>query len=728
MDSLFLLDAYALIYRSYFAFLAKPLRNPKGQNVSAAFGFFRSVFQLWDQYQPKAMAAVFDSRTPTFRHTMYEQYKATRQKTPEDLYDQIPLVEEILKLLGVPLLRADGYEADDLIAALADRCKSENRPCYIVSGDKDLLQLVGGSVLALRPDKDTGWKCIGPSEVQAEWGVSPERILDYLSLTGDHSDNVPGVPGVGDKTAAKLMAQYGSFDAIWENIDTIKPDGVRAKLLAGKDSAFLSRKLITLDMDAPTGVQNLDALSVHSLNKDAASAVFMREGMRSLASRRVADGLDKLDSVAEHRSAAPMHSPVRGIVENSPPPGELFALPQTQKIPEHYSRAGNCELVRDAASLSRWVKNAKKAGTFAFDCETDSLDEMRELPVGFSLAVDDKGGCYVPLKAPEAGLINEDEARNILAPLLADKTLTVVGQNLKFDMHIMENWGCPIACTPWDTMIAAWLLDPERDSLKLEALGQSYLGFGGSPYAELGPKGTPFSSFELAKAAPYASEDAYLCMRLKALMEPLLAETGLLALFTDLEMPVLRVLASMERNGIMVDAAQLFAFGSELDKELAQVQEETYKLVGHEFNLNSPKQLQEVLFVERKLASGKKTKTGYSTDISVLEELAREDPVPQLILRHRTMQKLKSTYVDALVELANKDPRIHTHFVQTGAATGRLSSRDPNLQNIPVREEEGRRIRAAFVAQKGYTLISADYSQIELVVFAHLSDDPELKK
>lgn len=729
MEPLFLLDAYGTIYRSYFAFISKPLRNPRGQNVSAVFGFFRSLFQLWELYKPEAFVAVFDSRVPTFRHEIYPDYKATRQKTPEDLHEQVPLVEEGLSLLGVPSLSLDRYEADDIIATLAERCRGEGRSCYIVSADKDLLQLVGGPVRAVRPDRDQGFIQLGPADVEREWGVPPDRILDYLSLTGDASDNVPGVPGVGDKTALKLLSEFGSFDAVFECLAEIKPEGLRKKLEAGRESAFLSRKLITLASSAPLPRDGVDCFKVPSLDRDAASALFMREGMRSLATRRVADGADKLEPSEASRLGMTTPQP---SARGAPPartaaaaPGELFPEPA---LPEGFSEPGSYETVLSESALRRWVDGARSSGAFAFDCETDSLDELSAMPVGFSIAVQPGFGCYVPLKAPDVECLSDEAARALLAPLLADESLAVIGQNLKFDMHVMENWGAPIRARLWDTMIAAWLLDTERDSLKLELLGESFLGFGGTPYADIAPKGTVFSKAPLEKAAAYAAEDADLCLRLKAVIEPELERQGLARLFADVEMPVLRLLARMERHGILVDAAQLSAFGGEIEIELAKIQQEAYRLVGHEFNLNSPKQLQEVLFVERKLSAGKKTKTGFSTDVSVLEELASEDPVPALILRHRTLQKLKSTYVDALIELASKDPRIHTHYVQTGAATGRLSSRDPNLQNIPVREEEGRRIRKAFVAPRGRKLISADYSQIELVVFAELSGDPELKR
>jgi DNA polymerase-1 len=712
MEPLFLLDAYGSIYRSYFAFISKPLRNPQGQNVSAAFGFFRGIFQLWDQYHPQYFAAVFDSPGPTFRHDMYPEYKATRQKAPEDLHSQIPLVREALDLLGIPSIAAEGYEADDLIATIAERCRTEGRQCYIVSADKDLLQLVDGPVRALRPDRDQGYRLIGPAEVQEEWSIPPALILDYLSLTGDSSDNIPGVPGVGDKTALKLLAEFGSFDTIWSSLDTVKPEGLRKKLEAGQESALLSRRLVTLAYDAPLPFESLESLRVETLGRDAASPVFMREGMRSLATIKT-----------EGQSSA------------MAAPGELFpagtgapAEPEIPAIPAGFSEAGSYEVITELEQLKRWIEAADKAGIFAFDCETDSLDEMNTLPVGFSLAYEPGSACYVPLTAPGTVCIDPDAARSLLAPLLARTDATMVGQNLKFDIHILENWGAPVSCKPWDTMVAAWLVDPERDSLKLEALGQTWLGYSGIPYAEVAPKGSVFSQIPLEKAAPYAAEDAWMALRLKLVLEPVLAQRKLTWLFHDLEMPVLALLARMEREGIMVDALSLQAYGKELETELASIQAETWALVGREFNMNSPKQLQEILFVERKLTTGKKTKTGYSTDISVLEELAREDPVPALILRHRTLQKLKSTYVDALVLLAETDPRIRTHFVQTGTATGRLSSRDPNLQNIPVREEEGRRIRASFVAAPGKMLVSADYSQIELVVFAHLSGDPALRK
>ncbi len=713
--TLYLLDSYGLIYRSYFAFISRPLSAPDGANVSAVFGFFRFLFSIFDRMNPGAFAAVFDSRVPTFRHELYADYKATRQKTPEDLHAQVPLVEEGLKLLGVPILRNDGYEADDLIACLAERCRAEGRECRVISADKDLLQLVGGPVRALRPEKDSVRE-LGPADVLEEWGVEPERILDYLSLTGDSSDNVPGVPGIGDKTAAKLLAEFRDLDDIYARLSDVKPEGVRRKLEAGRESAYFSRRLITLASTCPTGVDDLGSLELTRLDRAAANPLWKRLGMRSLVS-----GGETGDLFGTKAAAPTPHTP-----KPASPSGPRELPPST--LPAALSGEGAYEAVTDAAALRRWLAAAKAAGVVAFDCETESLDEFAATPVGFSLAVEPRKACYVPVRSPDSSCVPEAELKAALSELFADPALQVVGHNLKFDLHVLENWGVPVAGPARDTMVAAWMLDPDRAGLGLEALAEKRLGIHGLEFGDVVPKGATFAMVPIDKALRYAAEDADFTLRLWKLFEPELDAAGLLGLYRDVEMPLLPLLARMERAGILVDADELEKYGVELEDGLEEVQREAWKLVGHEFNLASPKQLQEVLFVERKLAAGKKTKSGYSTDVSVLEELAAEDPVPALILKHRSMAKLKGTYVDALGELARAEARVRTHFVQTGAATGRLSSRDPNLQNIPIREEEGRRIRRAFMAPPGRLLVSADYAQIELVVFAHLSGDPELRR
>jgi DNA polymerase-1 len=728
---LYLLDSYAFIYRSYFAFMNRPLKNPMGANVSAAFGFFRFLFSLFDERNPGAFAAVFDPKGPTFRHEMYPEYKATRQKTPEDLHAQVPLVEEILRALGLPVLRADGYEADDLIATLATKARDEGRECWIVSGDKDLLQLVGGSVKALRPDASFSYRSYGPEDVASEWGVPPERILDYLSLTGDASDNVPGVPGVGDKTALKLLTEYHSLDELYSRLTEVKPESLRKKLESGRDSAYLSYKLITLACQAPTGVADLDELVIEGLDRSAANALFAREGMKSLVTAGAANGDedDLFSSTAKTGASAKRAPPA--------PVADAPTIAIVSGTPAELLGSGEYVTVSDETALASWVDRCMAAGTFAFDCETDGLDDLAAKPVGFSLAYEARRACYVPLSCPEEKRVSEEAARRQLERLFSARGVVLVGHNVKYDWQVMRRFGATMKCELRDTMLAAWLLDAEAPSLSLGALSERRLGTAGIAYDDVVPKGASFAMVPSDKATAYAAEDADFTLRLHLIMEGELEAAGQTRLYREIEMPTLPILGSMEAEGVLVDSRELRKFGMEIEKDLDSIQRDIWKDVGHEFNIASTKQLQEVLFVERKLTPGKKTKTGYSTDTSVLEELASLDPVPRKILRHRSLAKLKSTYVDSLAALAEASAdapalpgmgRVHTHYMQTGAATGRLSSRDPNLQNIPVRDEEGRRIRMAFVSAPDSLLVSADYAQIELVVLAHLSQDPGLLK
>lgn len=751
---LYLLDSYAIIYRSYFAFISRPLRDPQGRNVSAVYGFFRFLFSLFDAQNPGAFAAVFDSTGKTFRHKMYPEYKANRQKTPEDLHAEVPMVEELLDLLKVPRIRCEGYEADDVMATLAERCRVEGRECWIVTGDKDLLQLVGGPVRALRPNSNFAFEPRGVDEVKAEWGVLPGQILDYLSLTGDASDNVPGVPGIGDKTALKLLAEFETLDNIYKKIDEVKPDSLRKKLEAGRESADLSKKLITLVTDAPLDCGKHEDFYIDGLDRKAADPYFIREGMKSLASPgadlgelfaapatgsghgRSAAGSGAADggqgcSAAVAGGTGEAASPAPGAAAPDAGGANAGSAPSfaPRPAPASLLGPGSYTTVSDPAELARWVDACIDAGVFAFDCETDSLDELAAHPVGFSLSYEAKKACYVPLAAPLGDdVMPEKAARKELCRLFGSKKTLLVGQNVKYDYSVMGRYAAPMENPLYDTMIASWMLNAEEGTYGLEALAERRLNYHGIEYKEAVPKGGSLADVPSDKATAYAAEDADLTLRLYLLTKPELEEARLFKLFDEIEMPLIPILAGMEAAGIHVEVPELRAYGMELDLRLKALEKQIYELVGHDFNIASTKQLQEVLFVERRLPAGKKTKTGYSTDTSVLEELAALDPVPDLILKSRTLAKLKSTYVDALIELAAKNPRIHTHFMQTGTATGRLSSRDPNLQNIPIREEEGRRIREAFTAEKGRLLVSADYSQIELVVLAHLSGDPGLSK
>lgn len=741
---LYLLDSYAIVYRSYFAFINRPLRNSSGENVSAVYGFFRFLFALFDQRQPKAFAAVFDSKGKTFRHDMYEAYKATRQKTPEDLISEVPVVEEILGALKLPILRKEGYEADDVIATLASWCKRDGRKCYIITGDKDLLQLVGDGVIALRPQEGFGFREFDEADVRKEWGVAPARILDYLSLTGDASDNVPGVKGIGDKTALKLMTQFDTLDEVYGNLAEVKPDSLRAKLEAGRESAMASRTLVTLQDSLDVGISSLDELTIKAPDRQAASSLFLREGMRSLVARgdsssspqpaeapgrgayigqiRLAVQTELSLDIAQ--GAAGTAAAARPDAFRPETPDEARAEePSCPEAPR--GEKGRYTVVADEETLALLVDTCRSKGLFAFDTETDSLDCITAGLVGFSLSHAPGEAFYIPLRSPDSPVVGRDAAARQLTRLFAPG-VTVIGHNIKFDIHIMRRIGVKVTCTLFDTMIAAWVIDSESNSFSLESLSERLLGLSGLSYEDVVPKGATFDSVPIASALQYASEDADFTFRLHCYLKGELETENLNDIFASLEMPLIPVLVEMEETGIVVNAAQLRNYGIELEGELAGIEQQVWKLVGHEFNLASTKQLQEVLFVERKLPVQKRTKTGFSTDTAVLEELAPLDPVPQLILRQRTLSKLKSTYVDTLSELAEHSGRIHTTYIQTGAATGRLSSRDPNLQNIPVREEEGRRIRASFTAAPGNLLISADYSQIELVVMAHLSGDHNL--
>ncbi|MDR1251231.1 MAG: DNA polymerase I [Treponema sp.] len=755
---LYLIDAYGLIYRSYFAFLTRPLRNSTGQNVSALFGFARTLVSLLNDGAPLAdaggtrldfmekplrLAAVFDSRTPTFRHKKYPEYKANREKTPDELHKQVPLVEEFLAALGVPSLRADGFEADDIIATLAGKCRAEGRQCYILSSDKDLLQLVGEGTYEIRPLKSVkgeagraaggapggfAWELVGPDGVKAEWGVSPEKILDFLSLAGDSSDNIPGVKGIGEKIAVKLMARYGSLDGIYKNIAGIEGATGR-KIAEGKESAYFSQSLIRLETAVPLPVKSIDELSVENLNRRAGARVLFREGIRQSARQ-----LDPDAGGAGPDEEAPEQG--QHDADRSKAPALMG--------PEWFHRAADSALlgdgvytiILDLAELQSILARAQAQKLLALDFETDSLDAWNARPIGISLALKPKEACYVPVAphgkkdAPTGSAVpflDPGKVRSLLVPLLADPRVTIVAHNAKFDYKVSRGWGIERwQCKIWDTMVAAWLADPERNNYSLDSLASYTFGYAPIAYYDIVPKGSTFDEVPLETAARYSAEDADLCIRMMRYLEPQLKKAEALGLFENLEMPLLPILAEMEGIGIEIEPGVLTDYRRELAIELNRIQDETWKLVGHEFNLASTKQLQDVLFIERKLDPGKKTKTGYSTAAAALEELAPKDPVPALVLRHRTLAKLKSTYVDTLADMADKEGRIHTNFVQTGTATGRLSSREPNMQNIPIRAEEGRRIREAFVASPGSLLISADYNQIELVVLAHLSEDENL--
>ncbi|MDR1179574.1 MAG: DNA polymerase I, partial [Spirochaetales bacterium] len=648
---LYVLDGYSLIYRSYFAFIRSPLRNAEGKNTSAMFGFFRSLFAFFVERRPEYFAIVLDSMTPTFRHEMYGAYKMTRQKTPEDLREQIPVIEEIAAALGIRAIRVNGVEADDIMASFARRCGEEGRPCYIISGDKDLLQMVGGLVKVLRPEKGAFVET-GREEVFSGWGVYPEQITDYLSLVGDASDNVPGAKGIGEKTAAALLAQFGSVEALYERLDEVKSESWRKKLVEARESVRLSKELVTLKTDV---VLDDELPGLEAFDAAAAEPVFLREGLRNLAAEAkkiqgvgvgngTGNGAKKKKGEGPVPRSGARSGEERGKVSGGiQAGGDLFSEVQPE-VPTERSmepsgpsskvaaKAGVYETVNSLEELDAWVEKALAAKIFAFDTETTDLDPLYAQLVGFSLSVENGKACYVPVKAPFGGGLGLADTLPRLKKLLENPHSFIVGQNIKFDYKILRRLG--ISFTPgFDTMIAAWILNADAGTYNMDRLAEVYLGYQTIHYADVVPKGETFDSVTIETATRYAAEDADITFRLYELFADMLKKRGLEKLFFELEMPLVRVLAEMELEGIRLDPSVLETYGQELEKDLAAIEGGIYQLVGREFNINSTKQLQEILFVDRKLKPTKKTKTGYSTDTSVLEELAAEDPVPEKILR-----------------------------------------------------------------------------------------------
>lgn len=730
-DTIYVLDAYGLIYRSYFAFISRPLTNSKGENVSAIFGFFKSLHSIFTEYNPKLFVTALDSLTPTFRHEMYKEYKATRDKTPDDLHAQIDKIEEILKTFKLPTVRCNGFEADDIIASIAALAEKEDRECVVISGDKDLMQLVSKNTTMLKPGKIKAWEGFDAENVKEEWGVYPAEMLDLLSLIGDSADNVPGIKGVGPKTAVKLLEEYKTLDGIYANTGNLK-GALKTKIEEGKESAYFSKELIRLRFDVPVE-KDLNAYSTSQMDYEAAARLFISEELPNIAklySEKIIAEKNTLSSRENLKQET-------GLFENSEQKALPEMLPQELGTGEEISlpqNKGNYKLVDEAEELFKIVDEALKQGLAAYDCETTSEDPLNAEVCGFSLALKEGEAYYFPIKAPSPEL--GEEAPKLIAfkdaqravTKLFDSKMTLIMHNGKFDIQaaLSSKLASGISANLFDTMIAAWLLDPARSSYGMDKLAESILGVKTIRFKDLVKTGQNFSDIPLKEACPYAAEDADITFRFYKKFLPLLKKNNLEKLFFDLEMPITKLLTEMEIKGIFLKGEELNAYSKELGKELEDCEKDIYRLVGHEFNIASPKQLQEVLFEERKLTPGKKTKTGYSTDTSVLENLASEDPVPAKILDYRALAKLKSTYTDTLPKMTDKNGRIHTSFIQTGTATGRLSSRDPNLQNIPIRGNEGRKIREAFQAEKGRVLISADYSQIELVILAHLSKDQNL--
>jgi len=753
MPRLFVLDAMGLAYRAYYAFIGRPLINSKQENTSAIFGFGNTVLKLRREEKPDYWALAWDGPGPTWRHERFPDYKAQRKPTPEDLLAQLEPIEVLAQALGLPVLEIPGMEADDVMATLAARGAREGLEVVLVTGDKDMLQVVGGTVRVLVPQTRDEYLWMDADGVRAKWQVGPEHIRDVLALMGDASDNIPGVPGVGEKTAVELMRQFGSLDALYERLAEVKKPALKAKLEEHRDLAFLSRELATVraDLDLSCG---WDDLRCAPIRREALLEFARRWEIRRL--ENVAENLGVADS--EAGAPAPARPPERrGTVSETPAEGVKLAAPRARA-------AGTPAPPPGQATLDLWASaEVVEAGGEAALLEkwTDELHEVRAralhglalLPlragadprtarlVGLALAARDGTACYVPLAHDAGPNLPLAQVREWLAPALADTTVPKVGHDLKADCHVLEGVGLRLEGLAFDAHVASFLCDPGRDHA-LGALARDFLGEALPALEPPAARGRPRP--EMSALAPMAARAgaapaAAALWRLETALRAQLESREQWDLYARLEHPLIPVLLSMERAGIALDRAVLAEMSARAAEDIARLEEALYVLADERLNLNSGPQIARVLFEKLKLKAGRRTKTGFSTDQAVLEELAAAHPFPKLLLEYRALTKLKSTYLDALPAVAERAPadpaapgarrpdgRVHTTFHQTVAATGRLSSSDPNLQNIPFRTPQGRAIRRAFVAPAGSLLVGADYSQIELRVMAHLSGDAAL--
>jgi DNA polymerase-1 len=699
-ERLFLLDGMALAYRAYFSFISRPLINSRGENTSAIFGFVNTLMKILDE-KPEHIAVVFDTKEPTFRHVMYQPYKATRQKMPEDLAGQLDLLKEVVRAFNVPCLELPGYEADDIMGTLARRAELRGIETYLVTGDKDFMQLISSRVKMYRPGKrGDEWEVLDEKAVKVKFGVSPDLVTDVLGLIGDKSDNVPGVPGIGEKTAIPLVQQYGSLEQILKEVERIPQQGVRHKLTEHREEALLSKKLVTIDTDVPIKV-DIDHLVARPLNREKLAALFGNLEFRALAR--------KISEVPSGPVEAPAPPPPR-------PAGDITN-------DEH-----RYHLIASEKELEKLAKLLEASERFVFDTETTGTDPLQAELVGLSFAVQPREAWYVPVES-KPGLPAELVLKR-LTPLFNDPGVGKVGQNIKYDMLVLARHGVGVKGPLFDTMVANYILRQETRH-NLDSLAAEHLGYSMISYDELtgtGKERKALREIEVAKVADYSAQDADITFRLFEKLTAALGEQSLLRLGTEVEFPLIPVLADMEETGVSLDVEYLGDLSKDMERQLATLTSEIYAMCGEQFNINSTQQLSKILFDKLGLASGKKTKTGFSTDVGVLEMLRHEHDVVGKLLEYRQLQKLKSTYVDALPALINPQTgRVHTSFNQTVAATGRLSSSNPNLQNIPIRTEIGKSIRKAFIpGKKSMAILSADYSQIELRVMAHVSEDQGL--
>ena len=718
MEKLFLLDAYALIYRAYYALIKSPRINSKGFNTSAILGFVNTLEDVLKKENPTHIGIAFDPAGPTFRHEAYPEYKAQREETPEVIRLSVPIIKDIIRAYRIPILEVPGYEADDVIGTLATEAGKRGITTYMMTPDKDYGQLVGENVFMYRPrHNDKAFEVMGVEEVKNKYAIqSPLQVIDLLGLMGDASDNIPGCPGVGEKTAQKLIAQFGNIENLLAHTDQLK-GALRTKVEENRKQIEFSRFLATIKTDVPLPL-DMDALKRESPDEEELRKIFQELEFRTL-----------LERIFKEK---PKETPAA-----TPGQGDLFGFftPETTSEPEKTNLATlhtlNCnyQLVDNEEKLSQLLQNIVTQSVLSLDTETTSTDPIRAELVGMSFSYAENQAFYVPVPA------DRSEAQKIVdrfRPVFENREIMKVGQNIKYDMLVLANYGVQLQGPLFDTMVAHYVLQPELRH-NMDYLAEIYLNYQTIHIEELiGPKGKNQGNMRdlpPASVYEYACEDADVTLKLKNKLEKELDENNVRKLFEEIEMPLIPVLAYMERNGGRIDTEALKEPSRHFTLRMKQIEEEVYQLAGTEFNIASPKQVGEVLFDRLKIVEkAKKTKTGqYVTSEEVLESLRGKHEVVGKILEHRGLKKLLGTYIDALPQLINPETgRIHTSFNQTVTATGRLSSSNPNLQNIPIRNEDGKEIRKAFIPDDGCIFFSADYSQIELRIMAHLSGDPHM--
>ena len=716
MNKLFLLDAYALVYRSYYAFIRSPRVNSKGQNTSAILGFCNTLQEVLSKEQPTHIGVAFDPHGPTFRHEIFPEYKAQRQETPEDIRFAIPVIKDILHAMNIPVLEVPGYEADDVIGTLAMRWSDADMQVYMLTPDKDYGQLVGDNRFIYRPRHGGGYEVMGEAEVCAKYGLqSPRQVIDLLGLMGDSSDNFPGCPGVGEKTAVKLLQQFGSVENMLQHTDELK-GALRTKVEQHTDDIRLSLQLATICTDVPVDM-SVEQLQVTPPDEATLTQLFHDLEFRTLLTKMLGKTTPaspktdfQLDLFAEFATDGTDEAKKTSHLDE-------------KSVPHTYKLADNEEEMR--AICKKFLSEK----SFVLDTETTSSSAIEAELVGMSFSIAPHQAWYVPV--PE----NEDEAKKIVdifRPVFEDSKIEKVGQNIKYDMMVLSRYGITLNGPLFDTMIAHYLLQPELKH-NMDYMAETLLGYRTIPITQLiGEKGRgerTMRQVPIEEVVPYACEDADITLQLKEKLAPMLKEKDVEELFYKIEMPLVSVLAQMEQNGVRLDTQSLDETSHNFNKRLNELEARIYELAGEHFNIASPKQVGDILFEKLKIAEkAKKTRTGqYVTSEEVLQQLRHRHPIVDAILEHRTLKKLLGTYVDALPKLVNsRTQHIHTSFNQTVTATGRLSSSDPNLQNIPIRGEDGKEIRRAFVPEEGSLFFSADYSQIELRIMAHLSQDPHM--